>query len=193
MLDNHRTAIAGSLALADDAPPPASGDERSRLTVADMALLYREERPRLIRYLRAYLRDPDDILDLVQETFSRLIRTAPALPSHAPAAYLRRTARNLLIDRWRRANSRPMLRSLDQERALGVPAEQSWRLEAEQARRGYEDALGRLPARTREIFLLHRVDKWPHRAIAAHFGISVAGVEYHMARALTQIARALDR
>jgi len=42
------------------------------------------------------------------------------------------------------------------------------------------DSLG---ARTREIFLMHRISGLKHRDIAAHLGITVSAVEKHIAKA----------
>jgi RNA polymerase sigma-70 factor (ECF subfamily) len=43
--------------------------------------------------------------------------------------------------------------------------------------------LGQMPERTREVFLMHRLDGMKYREIAATFGISVSAVEKHIARA----------
>lgn len=55
-----------------------------------------------------------------------------------------------------------------------------------------EQVLLALPARTRAIFLLHRVDGLGYAEIAERCGISVKRVERHIARAMLQIDRALD-
>jgi RNA polymerase sigma-70 factor (ECF subfamily) len=45
-------------------------------------------------------------------------------------------------------------------------------------------AIADLPARTRDVFVLHRFDEMSGNAIAAHLGLSISAVEKHMMRAL---------
>lgn len=54
-------------------------------------------------------------------------------------------------------------------------------------------ALGRLPARRREIFLLHRLDGLDYAEIARRLGIGAEEVERHIAAALLHIADEVDR
>jgi RNA polymerase sigma factor (sigma-70 family) len=55
-----------------------------------------------------------------------------------------------------------------------------------------EQAMMTIPARTREIFLAHRVHGLSYREISAVTGLSVRGVQKHMARALYGLDRALE-
>lgn len=55
-----------------------------------------------------------------------------------------------------------------------------------------ETALAKLPARRRDIFLLHRCAGLSYRQIAARYGISEKRVERHIAMALLHIAEELD-
>lgn len=52
--------------------------------------------------------------------------------------------------------------------------------------------LDELPARTRRIFLMNRVENIPHRQIAAMLGISDEAVYYHIRRALERLAELRD-
>lgn len=47
--------------------------------------------------------------------------------------------------------------------------------------------VAKLPPRTREIFLLHRLEGRRYREIAEDLGISQSAVEKHIARAMTQL------
>ena len=55
-----------------------------------------------------------------------------------------------------------------------------------------EEALLALPARTRDVFLLHRLDGLGYGEIAARFGISEARVGADIAEAILAIDRALE-
>jgi DNA-directed RNA polymerase specialized sigma24 family protein len=59
-------------------------------------------------------------------------------------------------------------------------------------RRRYEAAVAALPARTRQVFLAHRVEDLAYAAIAKRLAISVREVEQHIAQALVSISAALD-
>jgi RNA polymerase sigma-70 factor (ECF subfamily) len=52
-------------------------------------------------------------------------------------------------------------------------------------------ALEELPARTRDIFVLFRLDRLKQSEIAAQMGISVSAVEKHVVRAVAHLARRL--
>lgn len=58
--------------------------------------------------------------------------------------------------------------------------------------RRIEAALDKLPARRRDIFLLHRCAGLSYRQIAACYGISEKRVERHIAKAMLHIAGELD-
>jgi RNA polymerase sigma-70 factor (ECF subfamily) len=46
--------------------------------------------------------------------------------------------------------------------------------------------------RTRDVFLLVRLENMKQAEIAARLGISVSAVEKHLAKALAQVARAMN-
>ncbi len=161
----------------------------------DMVGLFRAEQSSLYRTARRYLRNPEDAADVVQDAFARLLQARAGTTIRTPAAYLQRIVRNLLRDRFKRAKARMTFCDVTtcEAQAMSVPAEQGWAIEAEQLAIGYAEAVASLPSKTRAVFLLHRVDGLRYREIAAQLGITTATVEYHMARALLQLDRALNR
>lgn len=131
--------------------------------------------------------------DMVQEVFARAAGSDQASRLINPVAFIRRIARNLLIDRARRRKSNNViLFPFDEERHLSTPADQAWNIEADDLLRQYEAAVDALPEKTRRVFLMHRVDELSYRQIHEQVGISVATVEYHMMRALKHIAKWVD-
>ncbi|MCC4252557.1 sigma-70 family RNA polymerase sigma factor [Sphingobium naphthae] len=152
--------------------------------------IYRNEAPRLARYVRWRIRSRDEANDLVQEAFERLTRTFILGRVLDPRAYLRRIVENLLVDRRRRAPAGPHL-PIEYAELLPVPAEQSYALEAADMIMLFKQAVAALPPRTREVFKLHRLEELSYRDIAERLGISVRTVEWHIAKALQQIDKAL--
>jgi len=153
--------------------------------------LYREQAPRLQRRLRARLRSAEDARDLVQDAFARLLG-ARRVPNE-PKAFLNRIVRNLMIDRARRLGARPLETALDEAQAPAVAPGQSDAIELEQLRDQYRAAVAALPNRTREVFLLHRVEGVTYKEIATRLGISVRTVEWHVAEAIVRIGRTLQQ
>lgn len=163
------------------------------LSDREITELYRREAPRLARYFRRRLRSKGDTSDWVQETFLRFTLAQPDRRMRNPKAYLQRIAHNLLVDGWRRINAtRAHLVELDSAEPVVGP-EQSYAIEANDLMRQYRQALSELTARTRVVFLLHRVEELTYNEIATRLEISINTVEYHMARALLHLDRALDR
>lgn len=65
-------------------------------------------------------------------------------------------------------------------------------LDDAEIRRRLERAMRRVPRRTREVFLAHRLDGMSYREIAERTGLSVREVERHMMRAIIAMDRALN-
>ncbi|WP_258803753.1 sigma-70 family RNA polymerase sigma factor [Pseudarthrobacter sp. NS4] len=71
-----------------------------------VASIYREHGPALRRFVLSASRDPQLAEDVVQETVLRVWQHAPDI-SGSLRSYLYRTARNIMIDNYRRAQRRP--------------------------------------------------------------------------------------
>lgn len=176
--------------LKDDA-----AQESTSTGMAEVQQIYEVEAPKLQRYFQRRLRSRDDAGDLVQEAFVRLIGCMARTSLPRPAAYLQRIARNLLLDRYKRLESRLLAFHvpIGEDFEVAVAPDQAARIEVEDVMRIYRRALEELPHRTREIFLAHRVDELTYREIAEKMGISIPTVQYHVARALAHIDAALDQ
>lgn len=110
-----------------------------------------------------------------------------------PQAYLQRIVRNLLVDRGRRPEARVEHCPIDQGIDLPVPPDQAYGLEVAQLKRRYREAVAALPNRTREVFLLHRVDELGYQEIAMRLRISPATVRWHVAQAILSIGEAIGK
>lgn len=53
--------------------------------------------------------------------------------------------------------------------------------------------LAKLDTRTREIFILSRLERMKHREIAAIYGVTVSAVEKHVAKAAVLLVRRVRR
>ena len=154
----------------------------------------------LLNFLSRLVRDRDAAADLVQESYARLAalqRGGTVIDQ--PRALLYRTARNLVIDRHRRAAVRaefapegrgeggvPGAGALLPIEAAPAPAacEPEAVLAARQQARALLDTIAALPLRCREAFILHRFDGLTQAEVAERMGISVKMVERHIKLAL---------
>jgi RNA polymerase sigma-70 factor (ECF subfamily) len=195
-----RRAIGAPQPLPADPMPGSDGHQRrvglavgpGRLERRLLEDMYRAEVPRLARFLRKRLPVTDDPLDLVQEAFLRLAGSSPDTLLRNPEAYLQRIIRNLLVDRSRRAGKAQHV-PLDEGCEVAVAPDQADALQADDLRRLYRGAVDALPPRTREVFLLSRVEELGYKEIAMRLGISIRTVEWHVAQAIIGIDKALDR
>ena len=167
---------------------PADPSDHARTRVA---ILYRDRAASLRRRLRTRCGSSEEASEILHDAFARLLG-APGLHSvRDPAAFLNRIIRNLLVDRSRRRSVRPLLVDLADSNAAVGP-EQGQAIELEQMRQLYADLVAALPPRTREVFLLHRVDGLGYKEIAQRLTISIRTVEWHIAQAIARIGRGLD-
>lgn len=151
-----------------------------------MAACYYHE---LLHHFSRSMQDRDAAADIVQEAYARLL----ALQRNGQAvtdarALLYRTARNLVIDQYRRAEVRrhediDVLTESDQPHAPRhlQPDEI---LASAQVIRSYVGAIETLPPRCREAFVLYVFDELTHAQIAERMGISSSMVEKHVVRGM---------
>lgn len=151
-----------------------------------------------------FLRHTDDRAeaeDLTQEVFVRILKGAPSAQVQAPDAFVFTVAANLLRDRMRLRIAKRTDRhvSLDVDTNQDAPSEPlNIAAETVSAERALMDrqrlravlkALEELPPRTRDIFVLARLEKLKHAEIASRMGISVSAVEKNLVRAVAHLAR----
>lgn len=152
---------------------------------------YRFENRQLFHFFRRRV-GREEAFDLTQEAFTRMLRTGAFERVENPRAYLFRAARNLVIERARRARRRESgLFPFDDERDSPTVPEQTLAMEASDLRRGLRRAILAMPPRTRRIFLMHRLRRQTYREIAEEIGIREQGVEYHMMRGLARCRKAV--
>jgi RNA polymerase sigma factor (sigma-70 family) len=152
--------------------------------------LYRNEAPSLARYIR-WRAHQDDALDYVQDSFKRLlgiVERTGFLPD-TPRAYLSTIAGNLLRDRARTKGRQPLMSPDHVEDHQIAGPDPHGQLEARDMLRRAENAIAGMKPKTREVFLLHRIEGLDYNEIGERMGLSVKGVENQMSSALKLIRR----
>jgi RNA polymerase sigma factor (sigma-70 family) len=162
---------------------------------AAVAALSRDLRPALLRYFERRGVATADVEDAAQEVFARLSRRDGVSAIERLDAYLFETAANVAIDYHRRGATRHVT-------AHDVYDDRVHALEdfsPERVYCGREEVgallrgLRELPERTRSIFLLARLENMKQAEIAQRMGVSLSGVEKHLARAVTHLSSRLER
>ena len=147
----------------------------------------------LERFLRRNWRDMDEIPDLRQEVYARVYEGCARRQPESAQAFVLTTARNLLIDRARRAQIvsietyadmdalAPTLDELSPERHLAARSELKL----------LQTALNLLPARCREVIELRKIEGLSQREVATRMGITEDTVERQVSKGVRALATAL--
>lgn len=154
---------------------------------------------RLFRIALSYLRDPDEAMDAVQETFVKAYQAAPRWdPVSEVAPWLSRIAVNHSIDCYRRRRRRrqteePMPAETgdhDARWSAGTPSPEHEASGREVGQR-IAVALLALPERQRAIFVLRHYDERTLPEIANVLGMSLGTVKSSLHRAVARLRERL--
>lgn len=139
----------------------------------------------------------DDADDLAQEAYLKLICYELDHTVAKPDAFLMRTALNLAIDAYRvqRNRGEPVLledMTLDELlQADSAPTTEATVLAKERLAR-LAQSLVDVGAKTRRIYLAHRLDGLRYQEIAQRHGMSVSAVEKHVAKATMAVMQGME-
>lgn len=127
--------------------------------------------------------------DLLHSAYIRLEKHRQSHEVINPEAFLVQVAINLNIDENRRRkwiDDTPVEEACEHLPSLEPLQDEV--IAARERLRRVNEALEQMPARTRAIFLQHRIDGRKYREIAESLGISQSAVEKHIARAVLFLA-----
>jgi RNA polymerase sigma factor (sigma-70 family) len=149
----------------------------------------------LRRFLRRWMSDPQEISDVTQEVYLRLMRGgSPGKLSDNARAYVFTTAVNLVRDRKRRARARHLDQHVPLEEAESVrcptqsPEETTQWLQQVELLKA---ALRGLEPRYRQVFVLHKIQNRTYPEIARELGVCVRTVERYLTIALAHCRQKL--
>lgn len=158
--------------------------------------LFTEYRGELHRYIASKLRNAEMAADLTQETFLRFaeqMRNNPNLVITHTRSYLYRTAHNLIVD-YLRQQDRMQMDSVPTEALFDVVDEAPSPEQVTSDKNSLavaQMALLELPERTRQIFVMVRLEGLTYSEVAQQLAISDSSVQKHLARAVKQVMQRL--
>lgn len=136
----------------------------------------------LTGFLRNNRQSPAEIADLLQGIYERVYEAASTQLPTSTKSFVFTIAHNLLVDQVRRKKVIP-LSAVENLDALGVAAEMPGPEETTIAReelRRVQEALERVPPRSREAILLRQIEGLSRNEIAGRMGIAEKTVKRHL-------------
>lgn len=179
--------IAHMLVMAADEIPSDIPSGKESLNPAQI----QELRASLQRYFQWRVREAEDIPDLVQDVFVRVLGRVQPGDIENLRSYAFQVAASVLVDRNRRRAVR------QHEAHVEFDPSQSGQTEIGPDRivagreelRALMALVAQMPERTRTVFVLRRLEHMSYKEIANRLDLSVSAVEKHMVRAAERLAR----
>jgi RNA polymerase sigma factor (sigma-70 family) len=175
----HPEQACGTQALAQDRTMP-------------LAEVARSHHRALVRFLALRTGSAEDAKEIVQEAYMRVLALDRPGTVSFLVGYLWRIAANLAIDRSRQRMTRARLDSVAlQPTSESVPSTESV-VELHQRLAIVEKAIGELPSRCRQAFLLRVLGGRRFAQVGREMGITERMAKNHVARAMEYLQRCVD-
>jgi RNA polymerase sigma factor (sigma-70 family) len=158
---------------------------------SDGATLVAPLRPALVKYFLRKCGNVGEAEDLAQDVLVRALKKAQWESAEQAKSYIFRIAVNRWHDRNRRLLTHGTVVEWDDEKTFALAEETSPErvLNNEQELQAVVAALQELNERTRDVFMLFRLEQLKQGEIAQMLGISVSAVEKHVCKAVAHLAR----
>ena len=172
-----------------DAPlPTAAGEpapvDEARGRAAEVASLFSQHNRLLVRFLRARLGSEQEAKEVAQEAYVKVLQLDRTGAVGFLRAYLFKVATNLAIDRLRQRGRQGEGEDIELFEDLAGDVEPERRVIAAEQLAILARAIEELPPRSREAFLLYRLQDRKQTDIAAQVGLTDRMIRKHIAYAM---------
>lgn len=149
----------------------------------------------VLRAVAARIVSPQDIEDIVQETFVRSLEASGRRRIRHPRTYMVRVATNLALNHVSRAGYKLTDQMGDMAKIEVYLKTDTLQTEAESRERFllFCRAARRMPIQCRRAFLLRKVYELSQKEIAEYLGISQSTVEKHVAKGMMVCSDYMDK
>ncbi|MBP5637065.1 MAG: RNA polymerase sigma-70 factor [Bacteroidales bacterium] len=143
--------------------------------------------PKVKSFMLTLVENDADASDLAQNIFVKLWLIRSSIGKlRSAGAYLYRMCRNAAID-YGRTNRVKIPFTSEHDTATTYPLDEDYF--AAERRKQYEEAVGRMPYKRKEVFMLSRKEGLSNDEIACSLGISKKTVENHINAALKELRK----
>lgn len=155
--------------------------------------LYRKYSEALRRFLARRHVKRDEVADIVQETYCRVLKSGELETIRHPRAFLFQVASNVMLNAAKHRRSVGEDDAIDVSNAEIVDEQPSAyrRLKAEQELAIVRAALDELAPKCREVFVLNRFENRSYAQIAEELDLSVSMIEKYVSQALALLRKRL--
>lgn len=168
----------------DKSAKHTAANDGARSALAAAFLRHREG---LRRFIARLVIRPEDVDDILQETFLNAFGVRDINAIESPRFYLYAVARRTAYRELKRQSAR-IARSIEEAAEHGEePADGIVVDDAVYARMHFEALAGvvaDLPVQCRRVFILRKIFGYSHKEISVSMGISISTVEKHLGRAM---------
>lgn len=129
----------------------------------------------------------NEALDIAQESFLRLWEKCKEVTEKSLKSFLFTTADRIFIDQFRKNKTKQKYVA-----TLGWDADLKdgqYQLEMQEFKNHFEEVISAMNEKSREVFMLHRFERWKYREIADQLNISQKTVEKRMHNALMFLSK----
>ena len=145
--------------------------------------------PRLCQYVYSLIQNKEDAEDIVQELFLLLWKNRKIIEIHENVRYyLFRMAKNLTLNYIKKQKMQTI--PLDEGSVKNYFQEEEL-LETDEFRISLFDCIDQLPDRSKEVFLLHRINGLKQKEIAEKLSISIQTIKNQIYNSVTRLKKCL--
>lgn len=169
-----------------------SGEKKNTCKERDYNRLFNDYAGSLYRFVYSKCSETTLSEDIVQDAFMKLWQKCKDVPFAKAKSFLYTVASNLFIDKVRHEKVKQKFQLIVKTPSSSIETP-DFQLEKKEYKAKLERVIGAMPEKSREVFLMNRIEKLPYREIAVRLNLSQKAIEKRMGVALNFLREKLGR